>query len=157
MRNSHCDCETISPCGRRVETKFSLDVTTRPGQWGQVAGANSVFCLTSANDKPRSSLRAGKPFPAAEAGAGHYTGVWYWELWRDTPLWSQGDTSAIPAPGGRVSPSANQKPDLVTTDQSEAGSQPPLLGPGHPELQPAYKVKWGLSGSVITRTQWGFC
>ena len=52
MRNSHCDCETISPCGRRVETKFSLDVTTHPGQWGQVAGANYVFWLTSANINP---------------------------------------------------------------------------------------------------------
>ena len=147
--------DNILPCGWRLGTKFSLDVTTRPGQWGQVAGADSVFWLTSANDKPRSSLRAGKPFPAAEAG--HYAGVWYWELWRDTLLWSQGDTSAIPAPGGAMSPPANQRPELVTTDQWEAGSVSPLRGPEHPELQPAYKVKWGLSGAVITRTQWGFC
>ena len=157
MRNSHSDCETISPCGRRVETKFSLDVTTHPGQWGAGGGSQLCLLINFCQHKPRSSLRAGKPFPAAEAGAGHYTSVWYWELWRVSPLWSQGDTSAIPTPGGRVSPSANQRPDLVTSDQSEAGSQSPLLGPGHPELQPAYKVKWGLSGSVITRTQWGFC
>ena len=99
--------ENIPPCGRRLGTKFSLDVTTHPGQWGQVAGADSVFWLTSANDKPRSSLRAGKPFPAAEAG--HYAGVWYWELWR----------LSIVITGGHIC-NPRTRGRTVSTSQSEA-------------------------------------
>ena len=59
MRNSHSDCETISPCGRRVETKFSLDVTTHPGQWGQVAGAKAgaEICRGEARELISENLR----------------------------------------------------------------------------------------------------
>ena len=98
--------ENIPPCGQRLGTKFSLDVTTHPGQWGQVAGADSVFWLTSANDKPRSSLRAGKPFPAAEAG--HYAGVWYWELWRLSIVITGGHICNPRTRGRTVSPSQSE-------------------------------------------------
>ena len=121
MRNSHCNCDTISPCGRRVETKFSLDVTTRPGQWGQVAVADSVFWLTSANDKPRSSLRAGWKAIPSSWGRG-------WALYRCLVLRVM-ERHSIVITGGHICNPRTGGP-RVSISQSEArlGDHWPIRG-----------------------------